>query len=315
MRISLDHVLLMLIALTVVLIPSIFTITHSSEEDNLRMAVEFNDHSAAAWVAIDKGIFEELGLNVTYLETFRTGLELSAAMMRGDVDVAWACLGPVIMAYSNGLPIKVVAGTHLQGYAIVARSEFEEPSQLDGGVLACPGKGSPCYLLLKLFVERHGLNYTLMYLRPDLAVNALITGQIDAAALPEHYVTLAVRRGECRVLAQSQDLWPNMPGSVLVVREDLIEEKPELVSKLVQATIKATCLIEDDFEGSASVVASRLGLTLDEALESMSHLEYDVKVDLAEYQRYIDLMAQYGCIPQSFNASNLVDLSFLGESS
>jgi len=53
------------------------------------MAVEFNDHSAAAWIARDRGWFEEEGLGVTRFETFTSGLELSAALARGDVDVAW----------------------------------------------------------------------------------------------------------------------------------------------------------------------------------------------------------------------------------
>jgi len=62
----------------------------SARAGQVAMAVEFNDHFAAAWIALDKGWFEEEGLNVTRLETFTTGLELSAALTRGDVDVAWA---------------------------------------------------------------------------------------------------------------------------------------------------------------------------------------------------------------------------------
>jgi NitT/TauT family transport system substrate-binding protein len=72
------------------------------------MAVEFNDHFAAAWIALDKGFFEEEGLNVTRLETFTTGLELSVALTKGDVDVAWACSGPLILARAQGVPIVVV---------------------------------------------------------------------------------------------------------------------------------------------------------------------------------------------------------------
>ena len=67
-----------------VLLPSL-----SVKASRIAMAVEFNDHSAAAWIALDRGWFEEEGLGVTRFETFTSGLELSAALARGDVDVAW----------------------------------------------------------------------------------------------------------------------------------------------------------------------------------------------------------------------------------
>jgi len=44
----------------------------------------------------------------------------------------------------------------------------------------------------------------------------------------------------------------------------------------------------------------------------MSRLDYDVEVDVNEVQACIDLMAHYGCIPNPFNASLLLDLRFLG---
>ncbi len=278
----------------------------------ISMAVEFNDHSAAAWVALDTGLFEETGLNVTYLETFRTGLELAAALTRGDVEVAWACLGPALLAYARGVPIKIVAGAHLHGYAIVARPGISELSELNGGLAACPGKGSPCYLLLMLVKERYGLNVTIKKMAPHVALNAVMTGQIDAAALPEHYATLAVTRGGCRVLARSQDVWPNMPGSVLLVREELLKGRPEVVRGLVEATERATRFISEDPDLAAEIVANRLGIGYKEAKESMGYLDYTTDLNLTEIQRYIDLMVRYGCLEEPIRAEDVVDASFLG---
>ncbi len=280
---------------------------------SISLAVEFNDHSAAAWVALDTGLFEANGINVTHLETFRTGLELAAALARGDVDVAWACLGPAVLARARGVPIKVVAGAHLHGYAIVARPGISNLSQLSGGVVAASGKGSPAYLLLAIVMEKYGLNVAVKKMVPQIAVNAVMTGQVDAAALPEHYATLAVMRGGCRVLVQSQDVWPDMPGSVLVVREDLLESDPELVRALVRATAQATELILEDPEEAARIVANRLGISEEEASESMGHLEYSVGLDLTEIEEYVNLMVRYGCIEDPVPVDELVDASILGE--
>jgi len=281
------------------------------ESKTLSMAIEFNDHAAAAWVALDRKMFEEEQLNLAHFETFQTGLELAAAMSRGDVEVGWVCLGPAILIHSSGVPVKVISGTHLHGYAIVSKPEIRDVKELDGKLVGCPGKGSPCYLVLRMAMEKYGFEPVIKKIKPYAALNALLTGQLDAVALPEHYVTLAKLRGGCNVLVRSQDLWPEMPGSVLVVREKVLKEKPEAVKRLVDATVKATGFIREHPREAAKIVAEKLGIKIEEAEESMGYLEYSNELSLKQVQRYIDLMAKYGCIERSFPAEELVDLSYL----
>ena len=120
---------------TIITLLAVFSISTSywlprmEAKEHVVMAVEFNDHSAAFWVALDKGFFKQEGINITFLKTFRTGLELAASLTRGDIQVGWACLGPIIMAYSRGVPIKIVVGTHLHGYAILSLIHISEPTR------------------------------------------------------------------------------------------------------------------------------------------------------------------------------------------
>ena len=282
-------------------------------EENVVMAVEFNDHSAAFWVALDKGFFKQEGVNITFLKVFKTGLELAAALTRGDVQVGWACLGPTIMTYSRGVPIKIVAGTHLHGYAILSRPEIRRVPQLNGKVVGCPGKGSPCYLLLKMVIEKYNLSdVQVKKMPPYMMLNALLAGQIDAAAMPEHYATLAELKG-FNVLVRSQDIWPSMPGSILFIREDLLERNPELVLKLVKITKRATEYINSHFNESAEIVSRHLGITFDQAYRSMLNLDYSTQIDLDQIQRYVDLMIRYGALQKRIDPRDLIDLRFLEE--
>ena len=299
--------------LTIFSILTSYWLPRMKAEENVVMAVEFNDHSAAFWIALDKGFFKEEGVNITFLKTFRTGLELAAALTRGDVQVGWACLGPTIMAYSRGVPVKIVAGTHLHGYAILSRPEIGTVSQLNGKVIGCPGKGSSCYLLLKMMIEKYALSdVQVKKMPPYMMLNALLAGQIDAAAVPEHYATLAELKG-LNVLVRSQDIWPSMPGSILFVREDLLERKPELVLKLVKITKRATEYINSHFNESAEIVSRHLGITFDQAYRSMHNLNYSTQINLDQIQRYVDLMMRYGALQKQIDLSDLVDLRFLEE--
>jgi len=296
------------IAVSLLLISHLMLIPHAIE--NVGMAVEFNNHAATAWIAMEKGWFKEVGLNISSLATFRTGLELAAAITRGDIDVAWACLGPIIMAYARGVPLKVVCMAHLHGYAIVSRPKYERMEDLNGKIIACPGPGSPCWLLLKIVMDKYGIQAKVKKMPPHIALNALISGQVDAAALPEHYVTLAKLKG-MRVLVRSQDVWPNMPGSVLAVKKEFLEEHPEVVEKLVRVTVKALNYINSNFKDAAMIIAKKLNIPYDAALESMKNLQYTCEIDESEVQRYIDLMVKYGAISKPFNATELIDKQFL----
>jgi len=274
------------------------------------MAVEFNDHAAAAWIALDKGWFREESINISTLLTFKTGLELAAALARGDVNVAWVCLGPAVMAYSRGVPLVIVCMTHLHGYAIVSRPEYKDINELNNKVVVCPGPGSPCWLLLKVVMDKYNLNVQVKKMAPYIALNALISGQIDAVVLPEHYVTLAKLKG-MNVLLRSQDIWPNMPGSVLVVKREYLESHPDIVYKLVKITVRALNYIENNPEDSARIVAKKLGIAYEAALESMKHLEYTYEIDEQQIQTYINLLVKYGALEKGFKASQIIYKDFL----
>ncbi|MBS7612740.1 ABC transporter substrate-binding protein, partial [Candidatus Bathyarchaeota archaeon] len=149
----------------------------------------------------------------------------------GDIQAAYICLGPALLLYSRGVPIKIVAGTHLYGYAIVAKPEIKSLADLEGKIVGCVAEGSQADLLLNLVIERYNLkNLDVRRMNPPMAVISLIAGKIDAAFVPEFFATLAEVQG-FHIVAMSQDLWPNMQGSVLVVKEDLIKDHPEVVRK------------------------------------------------------------------------------------
>jgi NitT/TauT family transport system substrate-binding protein len=97
---------------------------NDEEKASIGMAVEFTDHAAAAYVAQDKGWFDEEGLDLSAYESYVTGMALASALARGDTEVAYMCLVPAINAYANaGVPIKIVAGTHRYGYGLVVNPD------------------------------------------------------------------------------------------------------------------------------------------------------------------------------------------------
>jgi NitT/TauT family transport system substrate-binding protein len=304
------------------------------------MAVEFMDHAACAYISRDKGWFEEAGLKLTTYESYVTGMELAAALARDEIQVAYICLVPAVNVYANGgVPIKIVAGTHKYGYGLVADPEkIKTVNDLEnpGIRLGCVREGGAVDVLMHKTVDSYNLDEDKLLndpqrpvqrMSPPQLVLAVKTGQLDAAFLPEQWATMAEELGFTMLLT-SQEIWPDMPGSVLVVKQDLIDTHPEIVRKLVNVSQQATVWINEHPEEAAEVVArqmqaagsqtsaagvtARLEITPEVMLRSMQRLEYTTEISPPVVQDVIDYIASLGYIKSSFSAADILDLSFMG---
>ncbi len=121
-----------------------------------------------------------------------------------------------------------------------------------------------------------------------MQVIAVRTGRLDAAYIPEHHATVAEEYG-FEMLIHSGDVWPEMQGSLLAVKESLLDEHPETVMKLVGVTQKATDWAKQNKDEAASIVAEELqatrgigylfqDLALFPHLDVASNVEYGLKV-------------------------------------
>jgi NitT/TauT family transport system substrate-binding protein len=310
------------------------------EETPLGMAVEFTDHAACAYISQDKDWFEEEGLNITTYESYETGMALAAALARGDIQVAYMCLVPAIDVFANAkVPIKIIAGTHKYGYGLVVNpdkvktiQDLEKPDIRIG----CVREGGAVDVLLHKIIDKYNLKEekiisNIRRMSPPKQILAIQSGQLDAAFLPEQWSTMAEEFG-FRMLLMSQEVWPGMQGSVLVVKEELIKNHPDLVKKLVRVSQRATNWANQYREEAAEVVArqlqnaggslfpvedadlvSKTEITLKVLLKSMNRLEYTININPLIVQETINYVANLGYIKSSFPAEDILDLSFIEE--
>ena len=310
----------------------------SDKEMPIGMAVEFMDHAACAYISQDKGWFEEEGINFTSYESYVTGMALASALARGDIQVAYMCLVPAINVYANAkVPIKIVAGTHKYGYGLVVNPEkiksvkdLEKP----GIRIGCVREGGAVDVLLHKTIDRYNLDEkkilnNIQRMNPPKQVLAIKTGQLNAAFLPEQWATMAEDLG-FKMLLMSQEIWPEMQGSVLVVKEELIRDHPEIIEKLVKISQKATDWINQHPQEAAEIVARQLQeaggslfpveiadiaaqteMTPEVLLKSMDRLEYATDIDSVVVQEAIDYVTQLGYLKSSFKAGDILDLSFI----
>ncbi|MDD3580725.1 MAG: ABC transporter substrate-binding protein [Desulfobacca sp.] len=304
----------------------------------LTIAVEFTTHSACAHLANQQGWYQEEGLIIDNFENFITGMALAAALTQGHIDAAYTCLIPAINARANAkVPIKIVAGIHQYGYGLVVdpkRVQTIDDLKKKGIRIGCNREGSPVDALLHKMIVKYHLDKKLLLdkvrrMNPPQLLLALKMGQLDAAFICEQFPTMAKELGFKELLSAS-DLWPDMPGSVLVVREELIQEYPEIVQKLVKVTARATQFINAHpaeaaeivagelqvagkklFPVKAIAVAAKLVITPPVILKSLTlSLTNTTEIKATDIQQAIDTCVELGYIKEAFPAEEFIDLSF-----
>lgn len=310
---------------------------HGKEAFPINIAVEFTDHAAAAYIAKHKGWFEKEGLKPNFY-SYVTGMSLAAALSKGDIQAAYMCLLPALNAYANaGVSIRVVAGTHKQGYGLVVNPEkvtnvkdLESPGIRIGSLQV----GGPVDAVLLKTIEKYGLDRKkvlrkVQRMNPPMQIMAIKMGKLDASFSPEHWPAMAEDAG-FRMLLSSKDVWPGMQGSVLIVREELIKSNPDIVKKLVEITEKTTKWIRENREEAALIMAGQLQVTGEKIFpieaanavaklvitsktvrKSMARMEYTLAIDPRSVQEGIDFAVREGYIRKTFNANDILDLRFV----
>lgn len=274
-----------------------------------RLAVEFNNHAACFYLAKAKGWFEEEGMELTYFESHQTGWGVAAALAREDIKGAYLCLAPLLLIYNLGVPIKILTSTHLHGYGIVVNPKIQHPDELNGKTIGCMREGLPPDLLFHRMKEKFGLKeITLKRMEPSKQVMALISGSIDGACLPEHYVSIAESKG-FPVLIKSQDIWSGMPGSVLAVRSNWFKSDDiEIFRRLYKLTQRGTQALNDKRrkKENAEAIGKILEIPAQVASQSMGRLEYRNDLEAGAVQEMIDYMADLGYLKKGLRAEDLL---------
>lgn len=170
-------------------------------------------------------------------------------------------LAPLAMVLvQQQVPIKIVYLGHRDGSTVMVPKDSKATSLLDlrGKIFARPSKYSNQYLVLTKLMDDLGMSPDEIDFRdmppPDMPA-ALAAGEIDAYFVGEPHAAKAELNGTGRVLYHAKDIWPGFVSCVLVVRQELIDDHPEIVRDLVRGIAESGEWAERNRLAAAKVAA------------------------------------------------------------
>ena len=276
----------------------------SFKKTSLNFAVEMNDHAAAAYVAEANKLYGKYGIKVGAFYQYATGMELAAALSRGDINVGYVCVIPAIIAYSRGVPIKIVSLTHEYGYELITSKDIANVEDLNGAEVTCPGAGSAANFVMRLIEEKYDVKFKVLRTKPMEEITLMEKGAVKAAFVPEHYASILHSKG-FKLLLRSQDVFPQMPGSCVVVKDNIINKNPKIVRNIIKVTNIATAFVNSNRSKAVEIVANHLNCDDSTIRYSMNNLLYTTKINKSAIQKEIDILAKWGYI-KKFNVDEIL---------
>jgi NitT/TauT family transport system substrate-binding protein len=216
--------------------------------ESLRVGFFPNITHAQALVGKAQGQFEKkTGARIEW-RSFNAGPSAMEALISGALDIAYVGPNPAVNAYirSKGSALRIVAGAASGGASLVVRKDAGINSVKDfrGKRIASPEFGNTQDIALRHWIKAQGLapNRDVKILtikNPDILM-LFQQKSLDAAWVPEPWVTRLLQEGNGTIFMDERKLWPKgeFTTAVLVVRTDFLQRNRDLVKRFVGAHVE-----------------------------------------------------------------------------
>jgi NitT/TauT family transport system substrate-binding protein len=264
------------------------------------------------YVAEDKGFFEREGVNVRCVHSHDPKRRMVQLLVEGEIDF-YTSISAIVEAVTRGVKVKALCATSNSRYPCAAREEIRSFADLKNKKVMVGGGRSRNEVLW--LCRRHGWDpdQDLEIVSGDLAERAKAFSDPSFAAVfgrPQYLSWL--KKGGFHLLPypDKDDAWPE---GCLATSQKLIDEKPDLVQRAVNAVVAATDYARTRKDEAITVAMKNIGYLGQEAVEG----NYEVlrewySSDISETAiAHVSEVLELKTDRQSLKLDNFADLSFL----
>ena len=175
--------------------------------------------------------------------------EIKEALISNKMQAAFIVAPLAIALKAQGVPIRIVYLGHRYGSAFVVRNDgpIKTFGDVRGKLIAIPSRFSDERLIVFRAMKVWGIQPSevkLVEMAPPDVAGALAAKAIDGFSMGEPFPSQAEMGGFGRVLFYAREYWPDYMSCVLVVRQDMIDKRPDAVQVLVDGIARSGLWLE-----------------------------------------------------------------------
>jgi NitT/TauT family transport system substrate-binding protein len=230
------------------------------------------------WVARERGFFRDEGIDAEII-LFKASLTVQA-MLGGSVDFGSAT-GTALSAAVNGADVRIVmAMSERPSFDLIGHPSIANIQQLRGKRIGFGGVGGLPELIIRQILIANQIptdQVTFLSLGGgDVSYMSLRAGVIDAVMLQVPNTFIAQDEG-FRKIAAGADYYRVVQGG-LAVTKTFLAEKPEVVTKVIRATLRALRLLKNDKRYAIETLTKKNYVELGKERERFAERTYDAAI-------------------------------------
>jgi NitT/TauT family transport system substrate-binding protein len=246
-----------IVGLIVISLITTFLILDSKKSDLVKVRLAEVTHSifyAPQYVAIEKGYFEEEGIDIELILTPGAD-KVMAAVLSNDVDIGFSGSEATIYVYNGGEKDYVQTFAQLtqrDGSFLVSRTKIDnfKVSDLKGKYIIGGRKGGMPEMTLEWILKEHGLD-----IKKELTIDtsvafpamsgAFIGGLGDFVSLFEPNALMVEKQGFGYVVASIGELGGKVPYTAYYARKSYIGKNPEIIEGFTRAIYRGLTFVHE----------------------------------------------------------------------
>ena len=270
-------------------------------------------------IAKERQFFREEGLEPLLVQ-MSANMAVTAGTT-GDLN-GLGSIGSAIRAIQRGVPLKVVSVSLRRPiFWLVTRPEIRSVKDLKGKLIGTATINGSQHMAARKLLSLGGLDpdkdvTTLAGGDEARHLQSLVSNTIQGAAISPPWVFLGREKFKMNVLDTSIDKYSSIQNG-LAVNTKFLQERPDLVKKMLRAKIKATRFIEQHERETAELLAKLWNSDVAIAVESLratrtAFTATGIPTD-DEIKEYLALDAQILKLPEPMAASRVFDFALQRE--
>lgn len=243
----------------------------------------------------DDDLKTQLGVEVDW-NIFGTGPEMVEAFKNNELDIGYIGLPPAIIGIERGVPIKCVAGGHVEGTILCAKKKYKDDMQLDnnlrkvlsqfkGTAIGVPARGSIHDVILNYYIDKYKLRdeiEVIHYAQPELIALDMKKNKLEGGVGTPCLAVFASTLLESRLIIRADNLWDNNPSYGVFFHENLIKKNPKLVLGFLALHKKSATLLRNSPDIAAKLIADTVEMTTEEYVKEVLKISPKYCIALSE---------------------------------
>jgi NitT/TauT family transport system substrate-binding protein len=270
---------------------------------------------APIYLGVEQGFFEDHGLNVE-LVPGSGGAAAVPGVVSGDYDLAFGNVTSILLANTEGLPLRVVANgvastgdpeTDFSQVMVTADSPIQSAADLQGKTISVNNLKNIGEVTIRKAIEDAGgdpsdVEFVELPF-PDMPA-ALEAGDVDAAWVVEPFVTVIAGQGGRSVLANFAEPIPDLTVATYFTTEQVVQEDADLVDDF-QAAIEESLTYADENPDEVRRIILTYTQVPEAAAAEIALPSFPQEINWDSVSTVAELMQQYGITEEMADVDSL----------